>query len=72
MTTIYTIARTILMLFGWLTALGLSLAADYMLPGAKWPIFIALGSWWTLTYIIYVRQEAETALSSQQESQLSR
>ena len=71
MTTIYTIARTILMLFGWLTALGLALAADYMLPGAKWPIFIALGSWWTLTYIIYIRQEAEAALS-EREAELSR
>lgn len=71
MTTIYTIARTILMLFGWLTALGLSLAADYLLPGAKWPIFIALGSWWTLTYIIYIRQEAGSVLSGQ-DSRLSR
>jgi hypothetical protein len=61
-TTIYTIARTTLMLFGWLTALALSLAAEFMLPGAKWPIFIGLGSWWTLTYIIYVRREAESSL----------
>lgn len=61
-TSIYTIARTALMLFGWLTALALSLAAEFMLSGAKWPIFIGLGSWWTLTCIIYIRREAEPVL----------
>jgi hypothetical protein len=58
-TAFYTAARIVLMVSGWLVALALALAADYMLTGAKWPIFIGLGSWWTLTCIIYVRNEAE-------------
>lgn len=58
-TAFYTAARIILMLGGWLVALALALAADYMLTGAKWPIFIGLGSWWTLVCILYVRHEAE-------------
>lgn len=58
-TAFYTAARIILMVSGWLIALVLALAADYMLTGAKWPIFIGLGSWWTLTCILYVRNEAE-------------
>ena len=58
-TAFYTAARIVLMLFGWLVALSLALAADYMLAGAKWPIFIGLGSWWTLICILYVRNEAD-------------
>ncbi len=58
-TAFYTAARIVLMAAGWLVALALGLAADFMLTGAKWPIFITLGSWWTLTCIIYVRNEAE-------------
>ena len=57
-TAFYTAARIVLMLFGWLVALAMALAADYMLTGAKWPIFIGLGSWWTLICILYVRNEA--------------
>ena len=40
-TAFYTAARIVLMVSGWLVALALGLAADYMLTGAKWPIFIA-------------------------------
>jgi hypothetical protein len=58
-TAFYTAARIVLMLFGWLMALALALAADYMLTGAKWPVFIGLGSWWTLICILYLRNEAE-------------
>lgn len=58
-TAFYTAARIVLILFGWLVALALGLAADYMLTGAKWPIFIGLGSCWTLICILYVRNEAE-------------
>ena len=58
-TAFYTAARIALMLFGWLVALAMALAADYMLTGAKWPIFIGLGSWWTLICILYVRNEAD-------------
>jgi hypothetical protein len=58
-TAFYTAARIALMVGGWLVALCLALAADYMLTGAKWPIFIGLGSWWTLICILYMRGEAE-------------
>lgn len=58
-TAFYTAARIILMLGGWLVALALALAADSMLTGAKWPIFVGLGAWWTLVCILYVRNEAE-------------
>lgn len=58
-TAFYTAARIVLMVSGWLVALALALAADYLLAGAKWPIFIGLGAWWTLTCIIYMRNEAE-------------
>jgi hypothetical protein len=57
-TAFYTAARIALMLVGWLLALALGLAADYMLSGAKWPVFIGLGSWWTLISILYLRGEA--------------
>jgi hypothetical protein len=55
----YTAARIALMLGGWLVALAIAFAADYMLTGARWPILIGLGSWWTLICILYVRGEAE-------------
>ena len=58
-TAFYTAARIALMVGGWLVALAFAFAADYMLAGAKWPIFIGLGSWWTLTCILYMRREAE-------------
>jgi len=57
-TAFYTAARIALMLGGWLLALSLALAADFMLSGAKWPIFVGLGSWWTLLCILYMRGEA--------------
>jgi hypothetical protein len=57
-TAFYTAARIFLMLAGWLIALALGLAADYVLAGAKWPIFIGLGSWWTFACILYLRNEA--------------
>ena len=56
-TAFYTAARIVLMVGGWLVALALAFAADYMLAGAKWPILIGLGGWWTLTCILYVRGE---------------
>ena len=58
-TAFYTAARIALMVGGWLLALGLALAADFMLSGAKWPIFVGLGSWWTLLCILYMRGEAQ-------------
>lgn len=59
LTAFYTAARIVLMVSGWLVALALALAADHLLTGAKWPIFIGLAGWWTLTCIIYMRNEAE-------------
>ena len=58
-TAFYAAARIILMLGGWLVALALGLAADHVLAGAKWPIFIGLGAWWTLACVLYVRNETE-------------
>jgi hypothetical protein len=58
----YTAARILLMLIGWLIALAVGLAAEYMLAGAKWPLFIGLGAWWTLVCILYVRNEANRSL----------
>jgi hypothetical protein len=58
-TAFYTAARIALMVGGWLVALAFAFAADYMLAGARWPIFVCLGSWWTLTCILYMRREAE-------------
>lgn len=60
-TAFYTAARIILMLSGWLLALAVAFAADYMLSGAKWPILLGLGSWWTLLCILYVRGEAQSS-----------
>jgi hypothetical protein len=60
-TAFYTAARILLMLIGWLIALAVGLAADYMLTGAKWPLFIGLGAWWTLMCILYVRNEANSS-----------
>jgi len=58
-TAFYSVARIVFMLAGWLIALAIGLAADFMLAGAKWPIFVGLGAWWTLACILYVRKEAE-------------
>jgi hypothetical protein len=58
-TALYTAARIVLMVGGWLVALAIAFAADYMVAGARWPILIGLGSWWTLVCILYVRGEAE-------------
>jgi hypothetical protein len=58
-TAFYTAARILLMLAGWLIALALGLAADYVLAGAKWPIFVGLGAGWTLMCILFVRNEVE-------------
>ena len=65
-TAFYTAARIVLMMGGWLIALAFGLAADYMLAGAKWPIFVGLGSWWTFVCILYVRNEAERSRAQAQ------
>jgi hypothetical protein len=59
-TAFYAAARIVLMMAGWLVALSLGLAADYMLPGVQWPVFVGLGAWWTFLCILYVRSEPST------------
>jgi multidrug transporter EmrE-like cation transporter len=58
-TAVYAAARVMVMVFGWLLALTLGLAVDSMLTGAKWPIFIGIGAWWTLIYSLMLRREVE-------------
>lgn len=58
-TAVYAAARVIVMMCGWLVALMLGLAADALLTGAKWPIFIGIGAWWTLVYSLLIRHEVE-------------
>jgi hypothetical protein len=56
--TMYAGVRVATMIFGWLLALLLGLAVDLMLAGAKWPLAVVLGSWWTLACAMLVRGEA--------------
>lgn len=58
-TAVYAAARVMVMVFGWLVALTLGLAVDSMLTGAKWPIFIGIGAWWTLIYSLVLQREVE-------------
>jgi hypothetical protein len=58
-TVVYAAARVIVLVFGWLVALTLGLATDAMLSGAKWPVAVGVGAWWTLIYIVWIRCEAE-------------
>lgn len=58
-TVVYAAARVLVLVFGWLVALTLGLATEAMLSGAKWPVFVGVGAWWTLIYIVYIRCEAE-------------
>lgn len=59
LTVVYAAARVIVLVFGWLVALTLGLATDEMLSGAKWPVAVGVGAWWTLIYIAWIRCEAE-------------
>lgn len=58
-TVVYAAARVLVLVFGWLVALTLGLATEAMLSGAKWPVAVGVGAWWTLIYIVWIRCEAE-------------
>jgi len=57
-TTAYAFTRLILFGFGWAIAGALALAADELLPGAKWPILGILAALWTFICALYVAGEA--------------
>lgn len=58
-TAIYAVTRMVSLLIGWGIAYGLSLAADWLIAGAKWFVFIALAAWWTYVSFVYVSREAQ-------------
>ena len=57
-TTAYAFTRLVLFGFGWAIAGVLALAADELLPGAKWPILGILAALWTFICALYVAGEA--------------
>jgi hypothetical protein len=54
----YALTRLVLFGFGWGIATVLALAAEVMLPGAKWPILALAAALWTFICALYVRGEA--------------
>ena len=54
----YALTRLTLFGFGWSIAGVLAVAAEQLLPGAKWPIFGLAASSWTFVYALYVAGEA--------------
>jgi hypothetical protein len=57
----YALTRLVLFGFGWGIATVLALAADVMLPGAKWPILGLSAALWTFVYALYVTGEANSS-----------
>jgi hypothetical protein len=58
-TALHTIVRIFVMAAGWFIALALGQVADMLLTGAKWPIFIGCGSWWTFSCVMWARRDAQ-------------
>ncbi|MEA2836633.1 MAG: hypothetical protein QOD89_1183 [Bradyrhizobium sp.] len=54
----YALTRLILFGFGWSIAAVLALAAEELLPGAKWPVLGILAALWTFICALYVMGEA--------------
>ena len=54
----YALTRLVLFGFGWSVAAGLALAADELLPGARWPVLGVLAAFWTFVCALYVVGEA--------------
>ena len=54
----YALTRLVLFGFGWSIAAGLALAANELLPGAKWPVLGILAALWTFICALYVMGEA--------------
>jgi membrane protein implicated in regulation of membrane protease activity len=52
------LTRLILFGFGWSIAAVLALAAEELLPGAKWPVLGILAALWTFICALYVMGEA--------------
>jgi polyferredoxin len=57
-TAVYALTRLILFGTGWGFAALMALAADFMIAGAKWPIFSIFAAWWTYVCAVYVQGEA--------------
>jgi hypothetical protein len=60
----YALTRLVLFGFGWSIAAGLALAADELLPGAKWPVLAILATLWTFICALYVAGEASRCSAS--------
>jgi hypothetical protein len=54
----YALTRLVLFGFGWGIATVLALAAEVMLPGAKWPVLGLAAALWTFVCALYVMGEA--------------
>ena len=68
----YALTRLVLFGFGWSIAAGLALAAEELLPGAKWPILAILAALWTFICALYVAGEASRSSASRSVSSLSK
>ena len=54
----YALTRLVMFGFGWSIAAVLALAAEELLPGAKWPVLGILAALWTFICALYVMGEA--------------
>ena len=57
----YALARLVSLLLGMAIAFGLALAADWLIAGALWPVFLSLAACWAYVVIAYVWVEAKDA-----------
>ena len=57
----YALARLVSLLVGAAVAFGLALLADWLIPGAMWPLFLSLAACWAYVVIRYVWIEAKDA-----------
>jgi hypothetical protein len=60
-TVIYAMTRLILFGFGWAVAGLMSVAADFMMTGMRWPVFSVFAAWWTYVCAVYVQSEADNS-----------
>jgi hypothetical protein len=57
----YALSRMMSLAIGWLVAYGIAALANWLIDGARWPVFIALAGWWTYISVVYVSREAKRA-----------
>lgn len=57
----YALARLVSLFVGAAVAFGLALAADWLIAGALWPVFLSLAACWFYVVIGYVWIEAKEA-----------